>query len=494
MPNHFLVFMGGTGAKCAEAFVHLAACGAIGDPATTFHLLTMDVDATNGNRALALEAIARYRLLKAQFPANGQFEGSSLFGPNIIHYDWHVKLPQDFPRAAGTNCLHAMRAQNNADEEALMRLFYTEEELGFDFSKEGFHAIPAIGAPVLQHILDSGGELDDFGAFADALRSEIGVNSRLIITGSIFGGTGASGIPAVTRALHDETRDIALAGNLLTSAVLLLPYYHFAEPSREDELGVHARRFYNNARGALAFYRDMEAELGYHSLYMIGSPLDYNMGPYRPGMEGQKNPPTPVEWEAALAIEHCLRTEPGEDGSKRHYLRAVRGASQGDGVRELQIGFEDFAVPIRNDVATMARFIAAYMGYYRNYIERHRGVTRGCKPFYEELIAPYLDRQEADHKAFAALEAFCARCWTWMRETFGYDLLRQSCFSGRMTGAGGYPVRSLHALIPGAPSPHWAQVEDAMFDGVRPASREDADYPQRCAGQFVHGLFAHCAP
>ena len=53
-----------------------------------------------------------------------------------------------------------------------------------------------------------------------------------------------------------------MAGNLLTCGVLLLPYYHFAEPGEGDALGVHARKFYNNARGALAFYRDMGAGAG----------------------------------------------------------------------------------------------------------------------------------------------------------------------------------------------------------------------------------------
>ena len=133
MANHFLVFIGGTGAKCAEAFVQLADCGAMGGPENTYHILTLDVDATNGNRMLAIEALARYRLLREQFPATGQFAGSTLLGPNLVHYDWHVQLPDNFPNAAGVNCLHAMRAQNNAEEETLMRLLYTDEEMGFDF-------------------------------------------------------------------------------------------------------------------------------------------------------------------------------------------------------------------------------------------------------------------------------------------------------------------------------------------------------------------------
>ena len=495
MANHFLAFIGGTGAKCAEAFVQLAAAGAVGDPSTTFHVLTLDVDATNGNRELAIEALSRYQLLREQFPASGQFEGSSLFGPRIVHYDWHVQLPTDFPHAAGTNCLHAMRSQNNPDEEALMRLFYTSEELSFDFSKEGFHAIPAIGAPVMQYILDTGTGLSAYQAFLDALRAETGVNSRLLIIGSIFGGTGACGIPAITRHLMDKTRDIAMAGNLLVSGVLLLPYYHFAEPNQEDEMGVHARKFYNNARGALAFYRDMEKELGYESLYLVGSPVDYNMGAYHPGMEAQKNPPTPVEWESALAIAHCLDTPPDPTlPGTRQYIKCMQGIGQEETPQSLHVSWENLSVNVRDKVGTMARFIAAYMGYYREYIRKYEGKDHGYKPFYGELLKAYVDAQETEHKALAALDAFCARCWAWLRQSLDYDILTQSCFSQRMMSSSGYPVRALNALIAGAPAPHWTQVEDALFDGIHPLQRDEAFFAQRSAGLFIHGLYAHCSP
>ncbi len=491
MPNHFLVFLGGTGAKCAEAFVHLAAAGAVAGPDTVFHILTMDVDATNGNRELALSALSRYESLRAQFPASGQFEGSSLFGPQIIHYDWHVQLPDTFPHAAGVGCLNAMRSQNDADEEALMRLFYSEEEMGFDFSKEGFHAIPAIGAPVMQYILEEGARLGEFQSFVDALRSEVSVNSRLIVVGSIFGGTGACGIPAVTRYLSDKTRDIALAGNLLLSAVLLLPYYHFAEPNEGDEMGVHARKFYNNARGALAFYRDMERELAYDTLYLIGSPLDYNMGAYHPGMESQKNPPTPVEWESALAIAHCVMADPAEGPAQ--YVKRVEGLGQGEVANRLIVGFGGMSLNIRDKVGAYARFIAAYMGYYRNYIRRHTNAQRGYKPFYGELVKPYVDTLEAEHKGLTALEDFCARSWAWLRESLTYDILTQACFSGRMMQSGGYPYKALHALVQNAPAPRWTAVEDALFDGVRPYPGDEADAAARNAGLFLHGLYSYCS-
>jgi len=497
MANHFLVFIGGTGAKCAEAFVQLAAAGALGGSSDTYHLMTMDVDAANGNRRLAIEAVHRYQLLREQFPATGRYSGSSLFRTRIEHYDWHVRMPDTFHKSAGVNCLNAMRTQNNDEEEELLRLLYTDAEMGFDFSLEGFHAIPAIGAPVLQYILGEGVGLEGCRSFVEALQSEVSAHSRLIVIGSIFGGTGACGVPAMLRFLTDQLEKVTLAGRIHTHAVLLLPYYHFAEPTVDEQLAVHARKFYNNARGALAFYRSLGRELKYESLYLLGSPVDYNMGAYHPGMERQQNPPTPVEWESAFAIAHCVE-QPWDAGSvrdgPRQFIRCMSGASEADTVHTLHLSWNDWGLPVREPIGTLARFIAAFMGYYRHYIAKNLHQTNGLKPFFQELILPYLLKAEPEYKGFTTLEAFCSRAWTWMRDSVSHEVLEQACFTERMMLGDAYPYRALNALIRSAPAPRWTTVEDAIFDGIRPLLVEDADAPQFNAGQFVHGLYAHCAP
>ena len=86
---------------------------------------------------------------------------------------------------------------------------------------------PALGAPVLQHILEQGLALGGCQAFVDALRAETGVNSRLILVGSIFGGTGACGIPAV-HAVSDgqdaRHRHGWQPADLRRAAAALLPF------------------------------------------------------------------------------------------------------------------------------------------------------------------------------------------------------------------------------------------------------------------------------
>lgn len=493
MASHFLIFIGGTGAKCAEAFVHMAASGVMGGRGNTFHVLTMDVDATNGNRGQALEAVGRYALLRETFPATAQYAESPLFGPEIIHYDWHVTLPDSFPQAAGKNCLSAMRTQGENDEEALMRLFYTDEELGFDFSREGFHAIPAIGAPVIQYILDSGESLGRFAEFCSAFRLEVRDDSHIVVCGSIFGGTGACGIPAVTRYMNNIMRTTDLRGRCESHGVLMLPYYRFGEPGAKDEMGVHARKFYNNTRGALAFYDGMEAELAYSSVYLIGSPVDYDMGGYCPGMENQKNPPTPMEWESALAIAHSLAAPLAGGGRTVQFITCAQGETENQVVQRLRVGWDTMPFGIQDEIGNMTRFAAAYLGYYHPYLHRHENKKPEGKPFFQELIRPYLEEEEDDDKGFAALEAFLKRYWQWLKQSLGYEIVDQACFTDRMMRSDrGYPAKHLQSLVQGKASTGWWTVEGQMFAGILPISDEGSDLARRNAGLFVHGLYDQC--
>jgi hypothetical protein len=105
-----------------------------------------------------------------------------------------------------------------------------------------------------------------------------------------------------------------------------------------------------------------------------------------------------------------------------------------------------------------------------------------------------MESLEPETQAFATLAEFCQRFWSWARASVDYETLRQACFSERMMNSDSYPYRALNALTIGLTAPRWTQVEDAMFDGIRPYRGDEADRPEFNAGLFVHGLYAHCAP
>jgi len=226
-------------------------------------------------------------------------------------------------------------------------------------------------------------------------------------------------------------------------------------------------------------------------------------------MEGQANPPTPIEWEAALAALHAVREPPpeadarhaGEPAPCRCYLHGARAEAARGAVESVALDWTSFSLPVMAPVSAFVRLCAAYLGYYAPYIRKNAGRDAGLRPFYQELIQPYLDGDPDAPHAFQTLEAFLTRGWTFFRASMRHPVLKQHCFSRRMlqtepSGANAYyPYLALGQLSTQAGSPRWAQVEDAMFDGVRPESAEGGDpaaAAQRNAGLFVHALYAMC--
>ena len=55
--GYYAIGIGGTGAKCLESLIHLAAAGMM--PDGDLHLLFVDPDAANGSRARAGETISK---------------------------------------------------------------------------------------------------------------------------------------------------------------------------------------------------------------------------------------------------------------------------------------------------------------------------------------------------------------------------------------------------------------------------------------------------
>ena len=80
---------------------------------------------------------------------------------------------------------------------------------------------------------------------------EAGEKVKVLLCGSIFGGTGASGIPVLSRALRE--RFAARRDLLEMGAVLMLPYYHVPPAETEDgeEITVSSGQFLDAALDCL---------------------------------------------------------------------------------------------------------------------------------------------------------------------------------------------------------------------------------------------------
>lgn len=320
----YIIAVGGTGNKILESVVYAACADAFytldeqgrPTPIPRLHLLSVDVDAACGNTTRAQRAAESYQEVQ------GAFAHSSLqrrcFHTELSISRWNMNLSR---RAAS---VHKM-AQNHGCDRLLSRTLFTPEEANLEYS-EGFRGHPDLGVLFFADLLDSLEETrrqglpDEFNALVDRMQAELirGDEVRVVLCGSIFGGTGASGIPALSKYLRRRFQDFPR--QFILGSVLMLPYYRVppADADESREIVVRSDAFLDKARTALQYYgmegmlRSSETdERGiYDAVYLLGLPpeLFVTASLYSTGSQSQENDAHLMEWLAARNIAAFLRT------------------------------------------------------------------------------------------------------------------------------------------------------------------------------------------
>lgn len=307
----FLITGGGTGAKVAEALVHLCAAGAA---PKTVHILLVDADATNGNLQRAKATADTYQDLQrwpwsvetttgsgiGRFFGGGESHSLTLFGSEL-----HVT---ELTEPLDTTSEGGISAQATGDMALVLDLLYDREEQTAS-ADDGFRARPNLGCLVLADHLDAKLE-KRAGPFLDALTqaSSGGKVVPVVVTASIFGGTGASLLPvargaveAALKARHGGQGAGPVAKALKWGAVMVLPHY---QPTHRKK-SVDPERFLLDTSNALQFYGMAQVASGdlYDAVYAIGSdrPGRNRVKPML-GQKAQSNPAYIEELVAAAAV------------------------------------------------------------------------------------------------------------------------------------------------------------------------------------------------
>ena len=300
MTSNFLLGIGGTGAKCVEAFVRLSFCG-LGPEAAWVGLL--DQDRANGNAARAMGVLADASELRAAFRAGGAND----LGPCPL-----LRTAIEKPKAGWAWAPEERSSASLATsigfgglppaEAALAEILFSEEERRLHLD-EGFRQRPALGAALtLQGVTpESDVWRDLLGALQSAGQGE---EVRVLLVASVFGGTGAAGFPTVARLLRKAIEERGLGGRVRLGGVLMLPYFAFPAPppGMGPAIRPDSSLFLMQARGALEHYAGLfRAETVFDSLYLLGSDPLIQLGAYSDGGSLQANPPLLPELVAALA-------------------------------------------------------------------------------------------------------------------------------------------------------------------------------------------------
>ena len=309
--GRYVIAVGGTGSKVLEAIVYAACADVFSTPGEgplpALDLLSVDVDASCGNTTRVKRAAEAYEEARAALAAS-PYE-HACFHTRLSIARWSMNLSR---RAASVSQMAARHALDGL----LARTLFTATEASLEYS-EGFRGHPDLGVLFFADLLGAledmraQGQPDELNAMVDRMRADLdrGETVQVLLTGSIFGGTGASGIPAVSKYLR--RRFAGDTDRFVMGAVLMLPYYRVppADADVEREIAVSSDEFLDKARTALQYYgmegmvrNGAEDASGiFDAAYLLGLPPEHFVSArlYSTGSQSQENDAHMLEWLAA---------------------------------------------------------------------------------------------------------------------------------------------------------------------------------------------------
>ncbi|MCT0203135.1 hypothetical protein [Synechococcus sp. CS-603] len=356
----FAIGVGGTGAKCLEALTHLHACGLLGKGrAASLGTFLVDPDQQSALLLRAQTAISRYGALRR---AIGHRSNHFALGDLRDYGHWSplssssgaVSLDQVFPKAI-----------LNSQASGLASLFdclFPPEEQAADL-EVGFRGRPAIGAAVMNRInLEQEAQTGQWQQMLSDIKAAAGQGEAPVIHlfGSVFGGTGASGVPSLGLLIKNWLSDQNLGG-VRVQASLLLPYFDF-EHQGDSDTGVHAesRNFQLNTDAALQYLRGSGSSC-FDRVFLVGSDQKARYG-FSIGGTSQTNAAHLVELLAALGVRHT------SDSDYAFVLSRTR--------QDL-ISWEDIPDEevVGRGLATGARFAVAWLNNFSQEIDAAQQVS-----------------------------------------------------------------------------------------------------------------------
>ena len=369
--KNFVIAAGGTGMRCLQSFLNMCAMGMY--EAESVDILLLETDIENGDKKNSENLVSWYNTLCTE--KAGAFD---YFGPQINFYTFIPDYSQDNKRRF--TLISRVEEGNSETNRMLTNLFYEEAVQEFDLM-HGFRAQTHVGTYLMYHAIieeireavakDVVRGKSQMYKFVNAIKEQNTVGeARVFLLGSTFGGTGASSIPVMARAISDSAKILTGGSikmeNIFFGAVILTPYFTFGSPSKEQKksAGVIAdsQFFAHNSAATLMYYiKDTTVSKTYKRFYFLGWPFaSIDMDEYKKmitnagettgktitGGKSQENPAHPNELIAAFSAKHFFEQTP-KDWFKDIYttdirFKAIEYESGGEGKdKEAFLHFED---------------------------------------------------------------------------------------------------------------------------------------------------------
>ena len=275
--------------RCVEAFTHMCAIGMF--DGKEIDILSIDTDSNNGNKGRSEQLIEQYNRIKGgndSKPTSDNFFSAKL---NLHKFDPNYSGNRESFELISTSAM--LSKESKKENKALSDLFFDDDVQTFDLS-HGYRAQTHLGSHLMYHAIveaarnvSKGGNRQedlDLSNFLDKINSA-GENAKVFILGSMFGGTGASSIPVIPKALQEAIRiknpNDSLSKEAKFACVLLSDYFEFKVPDaaqkKEKKVIADSTNFPLNCQAALMFYiNDTTVKSTYNLMYHVGWPNKVN--------------------------------------------------------------------------------------------------------------------------------------------------------------------------------------------------------------------------
>jgi hypothetical protein len=299
--KYYLISAGGCGVRGLESVLHLCAAGLGPDE---IKVLLIDPDAANGNGTRTNGAYADYgaccgafagklgaeRFFSTEFSVltGGESGGLQPWSP--------VNTASVFQDMLGFDLLTPL-------QQDVTKLMFTEAELQMPLNV-GFRGHPALGAAALA-LLPLYRDDAVWKKVGSELSKDLSTGPvRVMIIGSVFGGTGASVFFPLARRLRELAG--ARIGQLKIAVTALAPYFTFpkVESPTDPGNGPDARKFPIATRAAAEFYHHLRATGAwpFEAMFWLGDDKPTEVVPHDGG-EHQENKAHFIDFLAGLS---CL--------------------------------------------------------------------------------------------------------------------------------------------------------------------------------------------
>lgn len=293
--SYYLIGIGGTGARCMEAFIYLNGAGLLKDNQDV-KLVFVDADVSCGNLSRTRQTADLYeKARQLKFGAQGIFK-------NKIEQMGLWSPVEENCRTLDDVFKHNSLI-NKSETKSLGLLYeslFTKQERETSLDK-GFRGHPAIGAAVMNEKMNP--KEDVWKTLLPQINAD--KDAKIFLFASVFGGTGAAGFPTIARLLRDALHKDG-DGNCVAhiGGALVLPYFQFppADDQSQKEMQAKVEEFMLNTKSALDYYNKNNI-LGpvFTSIYLVGDNDLAEVHKFSLGSKDQENEANIIEIYAALA-------------------------------------------------------------------------------------------------------------------------------------------------------------------------------------------------